>query len=153
MDVAIAQITFPNDAGYSRSQCSRLRNVSILTASICNWNAQVSTHLQLCLDTIPRFFFSKKKKKIHKQYLLVWYSLHQCFTLFMFFSPLVLLCIFALVSYTSLPSQQLVAVHFVALVFYLVKERNMLSKRRSLLVLYITIFYPLWMLICKIKSF
>ena len=37
--------------------------------------------------------------------------------------------------------------------FYLVKERFILSKRWSLLVLYIIVFYPLWMLICTIKPF
>ena len=37
--------------------------------------------------------------------------------------------------------------------FFLVKERFLLSKRRSLLVLYIIVFYPLWMLICIIKLF
>ena len=37
--------------------------------------------------------------------------------------------------------------------FYLVKERFILSKRFSLLVLYIIVFYPLWMLICTIKPF
>ena len=52
-----------------------------------------------------------------------------------------------------LPSQQLVDLHFVSLVFfYLVKERFILSKRWSLLVLYIIVFYPLWMLICTINN-
>ena len=37
--------------------------------------------------------------------------------------------------------------------FYLVKERFILSKRWSLLVLYIIVFHPLWMLICTIKPF
>ena len=37
--------------------------------------------------------------------------------------------------------------------FYLVKERYILSKRWSHLGLYIIVFYPLWMLICTIKPF
>ena len=46
------------------------------------------------------------------------------------------------VSVAFLPSQQLVDLHFVSLVFYLAKERFSLSKRGSLLVLHIIVFLP-----------
>ena len=69
------------------------------------------------------------------------------------FSHLVLLCVFVLVSCFPAISATGGPPFCVPCLFYLVKERFILSKRWSLLVLYIIVFHPLWMLICTIKPF
>ena len=84
---------------------------------------------------------------------LDWFFLLDKFYYANLFSHLVLLCVFVLVSWFPGISATGEPPLCVPCLFNLVKERFILSKRWSLLVLHIIVFYPLWILRCTIKLF
>ena len=98
-----------------------------------------SFHSSLCSHLID-FFLSTDFSFLTSFIMLIDFLTWSCYVF-------VLVSCFPAISATGGPP------FCISCVFYLVKERFILSKHWSLLVLYIIVFYPLWMLICTIKPF